>query len=128
MQHTGTTESGETVGGSSGSGDFSSGGDSAERISDRRSNANGEVLVKVRRRAPAANGPGGVTLAAGPSGTGSKRRKPSYRPGRHLSPGQALVTQLQNLLCGGRMSGRTFATHGDAGPAKPFAHGGPGNA
>jgi hypothetical protein len=39
-----------------------------------------------------------------------------------------LVTQLQDLLCGGEMSGRTAATHGDAGMSKFIAHGRPGNA
>ena len=34
--------------------------------------------------------------AAGPSGSGSTRRKPSYRPVGHLIPGQALVMKLQN--------------------------------
>lgn len=33
----------------------------------------------------------------------------------YLRPGQALVTQLQNLLCGGRMSRRSTATRGDTG-------------
>jgi hypothetical protein len=46
----------------------------------------------------------------------------------HLIPGQALVTQLQNLICGGGMSRRTAATHGDTGTVELMAHGGPGKA
>jgi hypothetical protein len=46
MEQAGTTERDETVGGSSGGGEFRSGGGSAEVISDGRSDANGKVLVK----------------------------------------------------------------------------------
>jgi hypothetical protein len=45
----------------------------------------------------------------------------------HLIPGQALVTEFQDLLCGCGVSRRTAATHGDAGAAKLMAHSGPGN-
>jgi hypothetical protein len=33
----------------------------------------------------------------------------------YLIPGQALVTQFQDLFCGGTMSGRTARMHADAG-------------
>jgi hypothetical protein len=36
-------------------------------------------------------------------------------PCGHLIPGQALVAQLKDLLCGGGMSGRTARPHHDAG-------------
>jgi len=40
----------------------------------------------------------------------------------HLTPGQASITELRDLLCGGRESGRTTATHRDTGRAKLIAH------
>jgi hypothetical protein len=46
MKHTGTTESSETVGGSSGGGELSTGWGPAEMISDRCTDANRKVLVK----------------------------------------------------------------------------------
>jgi hypothetical protein len=45
MEHAATTEGGETVGGSSGSSQLSSGGRSTEMISDRRTDTNRKVLV-----------------------------------------------------------------------------------
>ena len=53
MQYAGTTEGGETVGGSSSSNEFSPDWGSAEMISDRRTDANGKLLVKrVRENLP----------------------------------------------------------------------------
>jgi hypothetical protein len=46
MQYAGTTEGGETVGGSSSSNEFSPGWGSAEMISDRCPDANRMVLIK----------------------------------------------------------------------------------
>ncbi len=46
VQHRGRTKGGEIVGCSSGSSELSSGGCSAEMVSDRRSDANRQVLVK----------------------------------------------------------------------------------
>jgi hypothetical protein len=46
----------------------------------------------------------------------------------YLWPGQALVTQFQDLLCRRGMSGRADTTHGDARATKLMTHGGPGNA
>jgi hypothetical protein len=40
----------------------------------------------------------------------------------HLRPGQALVAKLKDLLRGGRMSGSTAPTHGDARTTKLMAH------
>jgi hypothetical protein len=80
MKHLGTAEDGETVGGSSGGVQLSPGRGSSEMISDGRTDANGKVFGRVRRREPAANGPSVVTLAAGPSGSGSMSRTQSYLP------------------------------------------------
>jgi hypothetical protein len=53
VQHPGTTQRGETVGRSSGSGELSPGRGSTEMISDRRTDANGKLLVKrVRENLP----------------------------------------------------------------------------
>jgi hypothetical protein len=43
-------------------------------------------------------------------------------PCRPLIPGKTLVTQLEDLLCRGGMSGSAAATHDNAGPAKLIAH------
>ena len=48
MQHTNATESRETVGGSSCSGELSSGGGSTKMITDCRRDANRKVVVKRR--------------------------------------------------------------------------------
>ena len=115
VKHAGTTEGGETVGGSSCGSELSPGGGSAEMISDGCSDANRKVLVKGvgENLLPTAQAWGlwrpGPPVAA--PGTGNSHIDLFC----HLSPGQALVTQLQDLLCGGGMSGRTAATHGDAG-------------
>ena len=107
MQHAGTTESGETVGGSSGSSQLSPGGGSTEMISDGCTDANRKVLVKRvgEHLLPTAQAWGlwrpGPPVAA--PGTGNRHIDLFC----HLIPGQALVTQLQDLLRGGGMSGRT---------------------
>jgi hypothetical protein len=46
VEYAGTTEGGETIGGSSGSSELSSSGDSTEMITDGRPHANRKVLVK----------------------------------------------------------------------------------
>jgi hypothetical protein len=46
---------------------------------------------------------------------------------RHLTPGQASVTKLQDLLCRGRMR-RSAAMYGAAGTLELFAERGPMNA
>jgi hypothetical protein len=46
VQHTGTTESGETVGGSPGGSELSAGGDSTEMISNGCPDTDSEVQVK----------------------------------------------------------------------------------
>jgi hypothetical protein len=96
-------------------------------ISDSRSDANRKVLIKgvSEHLLPTAQASGfwwpGIPGAA--PGTGNCH----IDLFGHLLPGQALVTKLQDLLCGGGMSGRTGATHSDAGTAKLMAHGSPGN-
>ncbi len=121
VEHAGTTEGGETVGGSSCGGQLSPGGGSTEMISDGCSDANRKVLVKGvgENLLPTAQAWGlwrpGPPVAA--PGTGNRHIDLLC----YLRPGQALVTKLQDLLCGGGMSGRTAATHGDAGAAKLLA-------
>ena len=46
----------------------------------------------------------------------------------HLTPGPALVTKLQDLLCRCGMSGRAAAAYGDAAVAELLTDGGPMNA
>jgi hypothetical protein len=122
MQHAGTTEGGETVGSSSSSRQLGTGGRSTEMISDSRSNANREVLVKCvgENLLPTTQAwdlsPPGPPVAAPRTGNGHGDLL------CYLWPGQALVTKLQDVLCGGWMSRRSAATHGDAGTAKLLAH------
>jgi hypothetical protein len=127
VKHAGTTEGGETVGCSSCGSQLSPGGGSTEMISNRRSDANGKVLVKRIGEHPLP-----TTQAWGLWRPGPPVAAPS--PGnRHIDlfcdliPGQALVTQLQDLLCGGGMRW-SAATHGDAGLVELLAHRGPMNA
>jgi hypothetical protein len=68
----------------------------------------------VRRRELAANGPTVAAWVAGPSGSGSTHGNRHIDLFCHLIPGQALVTQLHDLLCGDGMWRRTAATHADA--------------
>ena len=124
MEHAGPTEGGETVGCSSCGSQLSPGGRSAEMISNRRSDANRKVLVTCigENLLPTAQAWGlwrsGPPVAAPDTGN------------RHidllcyLRPGQAFVTKLKDPRCGGRVSRRTAATHGDAGTEKLLAHGG----
>jgi hypothetical protein len=84
-------------------------------ISDGRSDANGEVLVKCV----------GEHLLPTAQTVGLRRpRLPVATPGTgashtylfcDLGPAQVLVTKLQDFLGGGGMSSRPAATHGDAG-------------
>ena len=98
VKHTGTTESGETVGGPSGGGELSPGGGSTEMISDGCSYANRKVLVKRigENLLPTAQACGlwrpGPPVAAPCTGN---RHIDLFG---HLIPGQALVAQLQDLL------------------------------
>ena len=107
MKHAGTTEGGETVGRSSGSGQLSPGRSSTEMISDRRTDANRKVLIK---------GVGEHLLPTAQAWRLWRPGPPVAAPGtgnRHIDlfcyliPGQALVTKLHDLLRGGGMSGRT---------------------
>jgi hypothetical protein len=115
VKHAGTTEGGETVGGSSCGSQLGTGGRAAEMISDRCSDANRQVLIKGvgENLLPTAQA-GGLWRPGPPVAAPSTQNRHIDLRG-HLIPGQALVTQLQDLLCGGGMSGRTAATHGDAG-------------
>jgi hypothetical protein len=122
VQHAGTTEGSKAVGSPSGGSQLSSGRGSTEMISDRRPDTNRKVLVKgvSEHLLPTAQ-------AWGPRRSGPPVAAPGTR-NRHIDllcylwPGQALVTQLQDLLCRGRVSRSPAATHGDAGTAKLMAH------
>jgi hypothetical protein len=104
------------LGGSSGGGELSPGGGSAEMISDGRTNANGKVLVK------------GVDQNLLPTAQAWRRWRPCLpvaTPGTgnshidlfgHLTPRQALIMQFHDLLCGCRMCGSATA-HSDLGTA-----------
>jgi hypothetical protein len=65
VQHAGTTEGGETVGGSANGSQLSPSGRSAEMISNGRSDTDRMVLIKGVREHVAANGPSMGTSAAG---------------------------------------------------------------
>jgi hypothetical protein len=107
VQHLGTTQSGQTVGGSSGSGELGSGWGSTEMISNGCTDPNGKVLIKrISKHLLSA-------LLAGLSGSGSRHRTPSYRPvvPPHSRSGHG--QQLHDLLCGSGMRRRTAATHAD---------------
>ena len=128
MEHAGTTEGGETAGGSSRGGELSPGGGSAEMISDGCPYANRKVLVK---------GVGEYLLptaqAWGLWWPGPPVAAPCTRDSHidlfcHLIPCEALITKLQDLLCGGGMCRRAATTHGDAGPLKLLADRAPRNA
>jgi hypothetical protein len=125
MQHAGTTEGGQTVGCSSCGSQLSPGGGSTEMISNRRSDANGKVLVKRIGEHPLP-----TTQAWGLWRPGPPVAAPS--PGnRHIDlfcdliPGQALVTQLQDLLRGSRMPEapprrkRSILTYAVGSPRRP---------
>jgi hypothetical protein len=122
MEHTCTTEGGQTVGGTSGSNQLSPGRDSTEMISDRRPDPDCKVLVECvgENLLPTAQtwrfGWQGSLVAA--PGTGNSHADLLC----YLRPGQALVAKLKDLLRGSRMSGRTAPTRGDAGTTKVMAH------
>ena len=118
----GPTEGGEAGGGSSCGGEFSPGGGSTQMISDGCTNANRKVLVKGvgEHLLPTAQAWG--LWRPGPPVAAPRTGNRHIDLFCYLIPGQALVTQLQDLLGGGGMSGRTAATHGDAGATKLLAH------
>src|SRR5215207_9163837 len=91
-EHAGQTDVGETVGGSSCSIQLSSGGGSTEMISNRRSDANCEVLVKCIGENLLPSAQSGGHCRPGPSvaapGTGHCQADLFC----HLSPGQTMVT------------------------------------
>jgi hypothetical protein len=127
VQHAGTAEGGETVGGSSCGGEFSSGRRSTKVISDSCSYADCKVLIKRvgEYLLPSAQTWG--LWRPGPPVAAPRAGNRHINLLGHLIPGQALVAQLQDLLCGSGM-GRSAAAHGDAGSAKLMAYGRPGNA
>jgi hypothetical protein len=128
MEHPGTTQRGETVGGSSCGGQLSSGRGPTKMISDGCAYANGKVLIKClgEHLLPTAQtwrfGWQGSLVAA--PGTGNSHIDLLC----YLWPGQALITQLEDLLRGSWMSVRTAATHGDASLLELLADRAPMNA
>jgi hypothetical protein len=128
VEDTGTTQRGETVGGSSCGGKFSSGGVSTKVIGNDCSYANGKVLVE------------GVGENLLPSAQSWRLWWPGlpvpapYTRACHidlscnLGPAQTLVTQVQDLLSRDRVSPRAAATHGDSGVVELLADRGPMNA
>jgi hypothetical protein len=128
VQQAGTTECGQTVCGSSCGGELSPGRGSAKMISDGRSDANRKVLIKRvgKNQLPTAQASGtwrpGLPVAAPCTGNGHIDLL------GHRIPGQALVTEFQDLLCGGGVSRRAVAAQGDAGTPKLMAYSRPGNA
>jgi hypothetical protein len=105
VKDAGTVQRRETVGGSSGSSQLSPGRCSTEMISDGSKDTNGKVLVK---------GVGENLLPTAQTGGLCRQGFPLAAPGTgdshidlfgHLSPGQALITELQDLLCGDRVAG-----------------------
>ena len=128
IEGAGPTEVSETLGGSSGSIQLSPRRRSAEMISDGCPYANGKVLVKRV----------GENLLPTAQARGTRRPCPAVAaPGTgnchidllcHLIPGQALVTELKDLLRRRGMCGRSAATHGDAGTLELLADRAPMNA
>jgi hypothetical protein len=120
MEHTGTTDGRETVGGSSCSGELSSGRRSTKMIGDGCTYANRKVLVKriVENLLPTAQAcrlwRPGPSVAAPGTGNGH------IALFGHRIPGHALVTQLHDLIGGGGMCG-SAASHGDAGTTQLIA-------
>jgi hypothetical protein len=100
VKHAGTAGRCETVGGSSSSGQLRPGGRSTEMISDGCTDANRKVLVKGvgQNLLPTAQawrlGRPGLPVAA--PGTGNSHADLLC----YFWPGQALVTEFQDLLCG----------------------------
>jgi hypothetical protein len=115
MKHASTVKGGETVGSSSRCGELSSGGDSAEMISDGCPYANRKVLIKRVGENLLPTAQARRLWRPGPPVTAPSTGDSHIDLLRHLIPGHALVTQLQDLLGGGWMCGWTGATHSDSG-------------
>jgi hypothetical protein len=128
VQDTGTTLGGESVGGSSCGGQLSPGGRSTEMISDGCSYANRKVLIEGvgENLLPTAQAWGLWRPAPPVAAPGTGNRHIDLLG--HLIPVQALVTQLKDPLCGGGVSQRAAATHGDASPLELLADRAPMNA
>jgi hypothetical protein len=120
VQHAGTTLRGQTVGGSSCSGQFGPGRAPAEMISDGCAYANGEVLIKGvgEHLLPTAQSCAVWWLSLTVAAPGT-RASHAY-VFCDLRPGQASVTQLQDLIGGGGMSG-SAARQGETGTLELLA-------
>jgi hypothetical protein len=109
------------VGGSSCSRDLGPGRRSTEMISDRCLDANREVLVKRVGEHPLPTTQAWGLWRPGPPVAAPRARDSHIDPFGHLSPGQALITELQDLIRGGGMRWRTTTTHGAPGAPQLIA-------
>jgi hypothetical protein len=127
VQYPATAEGGKSMGCSPSGSEFSPGGGSTEMISDGCTDANGKVLVKCvgENLLPTAQAWG--LGWQGPPVSAPRTGNRHIDLPCHLSPGQALIAQLQDLLCGARIR-RGAASHGDAGPLELLADRAPMNA
>jgi len=123
VEDTGTTQLGETVGGSSCGGELSSGWGSAEMISNGGSYANGKVLIKGVGKHLLPTAQSWRLWRPGPAVAAPDTGHRHINLFCYLVPRQALITQFHDLLCGGGMSG-SATTHGDSGAAQLIAKGG----
>jgi hypothetical protein len=102
MEHAGTTEGGETVGRSLCGSQLSPGGRSTEMIGDRRPDTNRRFSSRASARTCCQRPKRGDSGGRGPpvAAPGTGNRHVDLRC--FLWPGQALVTEFQDLLCGGQ--------------------------
>jgi hypothetical protein len=99
VKHAGTTQRGEAVGCSSCSGELRPGGGSAEMISDGCPDTNRKVLVKRVGENLLPSAQSRQLLRPRSSVAAPRTRNSHTNLLCHLSPGQTLVPQLQNLVC-----------------------------
>ena len=128
VKHPGTTERGETMSGSSCGGQLSAGGGSTKMISDGRSYANRKVLVQCVCEHLLPTAQARWLRRPGPLVAAPRAGDRHIDLFRYLIPGQALIAQLNDLLGGGGMGGRSARTHGDAGTLELLADRAPVNA
>jgi hypothetical protein len=106
VQHLGTTEGGETMGGSSCRVELSPSRRSSEMISDGRSDTNREVLMeRVSEHLLPTAQPWGRRLMCSPVATPRTRTSHTHLF-CDLGPVQALVAKFHDLIGGGGMCGR----------------------
>jgi hypothetical protein len=107
VKHPGTTERGETMSGSSCGGQLSAGGGSTKMISDGRSHANRKVLVQCVCEHLLPTAQARWLRRPGPLVAAPRAGDRHIDLFRYLIPGKALIAQLNDLLRGGGMGGRS---------------------